>query len=319
MLHIILLILKIIAWILLAVLGLFVLLVCVVLFTPLCYRGEADCKGTLDSLRGRVRFSWFLHLVSGHVTYEDGKLDWKIRIAWKNWLPGIEERPAEMEEEWEDELKIPAKKVPEELPYKKEEKTEKREEKEQRKETPAALLTPEPAKITEKTADDTKPQKNLFSKIRELYEKILNKIKALYQKIKYTIFKICDTIKSLLEKKDKLLEFITDEVHKSALMTTLTELKRLLRFLKPQKLKILAHFGFEDPSITGYVLAIGSMIYPFFGKHIDIRPDFDQEILEGEIFISGNIRALYLIISFWNLVWDKNVRTTFRHIRKFNL
>lgn len=319
MLHIILLVLKIIGWILLAVLGLFVLLVCSVLFTPLRYKGEADCKGTPDSLRGRVRFSWFLHLVSGHVIYEDGKLDWKIRIAWKKLLPGIEEQVTEREKEWEEKPTVPVKKIPEELPSKKYEATEKTEEKEQVKETPAAISTPEPAKIAEKTVDEEEPEKSLFSKIHELYDRILNKIKALYQKIKYTILRICDTIKSLLEKKDRLLEFITDEVHKSAFMTTLTELKRLLRFLKPQKLKISAHFGFEDPSITGYVLAIGSMIYPFLGKHIDIRPDFDREILEGEIFISGNIRTLYLIISLWNLVWDKNVRTTFRHIRKFNL
>lgn len=294
----------------LAVLGLFVLLVCVVLFTPLCYRGEAGCKGALDSLRAKVRFSWFLHLVSGYVAYEDGKLDWKIRIAWKKSLPVIEESPAEREKEPEERPKISSKK---------EVKTGKIEEKEQNEEAPAAASRPESAKITEKAADEKEPEKGLFSKIRELYEKILNKIKALYQKIKYTILKICDTIKSLLEKKDMLLEFITDEVHKSAFMTTLTELKRLLRFLKPQKLKVSAHFGFEDPSITGYVLAIGSMIYPFLGNHIDIRPDFDQEILEGEIFISGNIRALYLLISFWNLIWDKNVRTTFRHIRKLNL
>ena len=91
MLHIILLILKIIGWILLAILGLLVLLICVVFFVPLRYRAEGRCRGTLDSLYGKIRFSWFMHLVSGSAVYDGGKLMWTVRIAWKKLYGGVEE------------------------------------------------------------------------------------------------------------------------------------------------------------------------------------------------------------------------------------
>lgn len=83
MLHILLLILKIIGWILLAILILAVLLICVVLFVPFKYKAKGSCQGDISTLYGHIRFSWLLHLFSGHVEYENGSLKWKFRIAWK--------------------------------------------------------------------------------------------------------------------------------------------------------------------------------------------------------------------------------------------
>ena len=54
--QIVLWILKIIGGILLAVLGLFVLAVCFVLFTPR-YKGEAGCQGKKETLSAQLQFS----------------------------------------------------------------------------------------------------------------------------------------------------------------------------------------------------------------------------------------------------------------------
>lgn len=332
MLHIILLILKIIGWILLAVLGLIVLLICVTLFVPLRYRADAICKGTIDSLYGRIRFSWLLHLVSGHAVYDGGKLDWTVRIAWKKIRA-------------EEEVTLSAE---EDFPYEEEETGKTNTEKVNTEKTETEKTIVSNDKILEKTlpvetdadkgkddirrlempqqkdgkaekAQRKEEQTGPFDKMAGLCQRIYQKLTAFYEKIKYTFDKICDTIKSLLEKKDKLTGFITDEVHKSAFFTLLAEVKRLLRFLKPKKLEAKIHFGFDDPSVTGKVLAAVSMAYPFIGEHADIEPDFEQQVLEGNLLAAGRIRVLYAVIMFWNLVWNKNVRTTFKHIRKFEL
>lgn len=308
MLHIILLILKIIGWILLAILGLFVLLVCVTLFFPLCYSGEGVCKGNLESLYAKFKFSWLFHLISGKVLYRDGKLEWGIRIAWKKlnseedvvWEDSHEVNH-EVDNQDERIKKIEAKKpaeIEEQVPSQKRD---------------------ESVKQVEDVKKEAPERKKFFEKISAWFEWILQRIKTIREKIKYTFDKICDTIKSMLEKKDKLAAFITDEIHKSALAAALKEIHRILKFLKPKKLKADIHFGFEDPSITGYVLALSSMIYPFIGEHTDIQPDFEHKILEGNVIIAGKIRMLYFAISAWNLIWNKHVRTTFKHIRKFKL
>ncbi|MET3739638.1 DUF2953 domain-containing protein [Faecalicatena orotica] len=327
MLHIILLILKIIGWILLAILGLIVLLLCVVFFVPLCYRADGSCKGTFDSLYGKIRFSWLWHLVSGIAVYEEGKLSWTVRIAWKKMSS---EEP--VQESVLDELEVPGENMRQGEPAQEEIKQEPGREKEPDKEKEPGefesdakrlekLMQEEVKQIPFPEPEEKEEEKGpgLFSRIGNLFRGFTEKVKKLYEKLKYTFLKICDTMKTTSDKKDKLILFITDEVHKSALGAVLVEVRRLLRFLKPKKLKADVHFGFEDPYYTGQVLAVLSVIYPFLGDHVDIEPDFEQKVLEGSIMISGKVRVLYMIIMLWNLVWNKNVRTTIKHIRKFEL
>ena len=103
------------------------------------------------------------------------------------------------------------------------------------------------------------------------------------------------------------MEFLTDEIHRSAFMKCLTELRRLFCFLKPSKCEADLEFGFSDPSVTGYVLAGASLIYPFIGECVEITPNFDEKVLKGKAMIE---------IVLWNLLWNKNIRTTISHIRK---
>lgn len=105
MLHIILMILRIVGWILLAVLGLLVLVLLFALFTPLRYKADLGCRGKLSSIKAAVRFHILFHLASGAVFYEDKKLIWNIRVAWIKL--GNSEAPEKAEEESEK-LREPA-------------------------------------------------------------------------------------------------------------------------------------------------------------------------------------------------------------------
>lgn len=307
MLHIILTILKIIGWIILVILGLLVLLICIVFFVPLCYKAEGKGEGPLDTLWGRLKFSWLLHLVSGQAEYKNGKFYWNIRIAWKKLSSEME--PAEETFHGKDfptENTLPVAPPISEPPLHGDEEAPQKdiqyEQEEPKRNAPEPTLESESSKKSESKS-----------------EKRYKKIQEIFQKIKYTFRKICGTIKSLVEKKERLAAFLEDEVHRSAFASAIKELKRLLRLLAPRKWNISVHFGFEDPSITGYVLAFISMIYPYIGEHTDIRPDFEEQVFEGDVSISGKIRVFYMIIVAWNLFWNKNVRSTYKHIRDFKL
>ena len=89
--------------------------------------------------------------------------------------------------------------------------------------------------------------------------------------------------------------------------------------LRPRKFTGAVRFGLEDPYDTGRILAVLSMLYPFYGEHIDIYPDFEYRILEGHLLIKGRIRGIYAVIVLWNLFFDKQVRTTYEHIKTFKL
>ena len=161
----------------------------------------------------------------------------------------------------------------------------------------------------------TKGKEGIGRKAKGLWEKA----KALYQKIKCTFLAFCDRIKLLLEKKERLAEFITDEVHRKAFFKAKDEAFKLLRRLKPKKLAADLHYGFEDPCTTGQVLAGLSMLYPFWGEHVSIIPDFEQKVLEGSLYIKGRIRIIHFVRLMWNLAWCKEVRMTYRHVKEFEL
>ncbi|MDE6938201.1 MAG: DUF2953 domain-containing protein [Lachnospiraceae bacterium] len=138
-------------------------------------------------------------------------------------------------------------------------------------------------------------------------------------RIKCTIQKICGKIGTLSGKKDKILDFLTDEVHRTAFVKVKDEVFWLLLKLRPKKLLGRIRYGFEDPCLTGKLLAGFSIAYPFLGDHLKICPDFERRILKGSFEASGRLRVSYFVKLVWSLVWCREVRMTYRHVRKFEL
>lgn len=306
MVHIILLILKIIGWILLAILGLLVLLLCIVLFIPLRYKLTGKCEGTLESLEGRITFSWLFHLARGVVYYQKGEANWQIWLAWKKLnVPDASKEPAPRPIEKSTQVSVP----PMDVTKAEDHVWEALEDK-----TPSASM---PVPVFEDSQPEAPEHSGRLNRFREAINRFYKRIKEFYFHIKYTLCKIYANIKALLGKKDKVAEFISDEKHKAALGMVWKEGLRLLRFLKPKKCKANLHFGFDDPCLTGQALAGLGILFPFIGNHVTIIPDFENQILEGDVMISGHIRSVYLVIILWNLFWDKNVRKTYKDIRKF--
>ena len=311
MLHIIFLILKILGIVLLVVAAAVIVLLAAVILLPVRYRAAVSCGGKVKSLKCRIRFHWLARLISGEAAYENETLVWKFRIAWKRFDNSEDEMESRVTEE-------------------KTEKREKKAEKEARKKKTDKIRPdekPDPSgtkkKAGQKIPEDNSKSQKEKSEEKEKEEKaeegIAEKAAAFCEKIKYTFHKIYVNIKSLAEKKENVQNFLTDEIHRNAFFTVLTEVKRLLRSLRPKKIEGSVEFGFDDPAHTGYVLAAVSMIYPLIGEYTDIRPDFEHKILKGRLLAEGKIRLLYFLVPAWNLYFNKDVKKTYEHIKSFKL
>lgn len=324
MLHIFLLILKIIGWILLAVLCFIVLLFCIVLFTPLHYRISAECSGEISDLQADAVFSFFLRLIRGTVHYEDGKLSWKVRLAWKQigseTTQKVAERHSDAAENTETTVQrqkeLPGKSADPETQKKLSEKNAKaKDSQESSTERPNASKKADDSKRDFNTETQTKA--SLKRDKAEKKEKPPNK-KNLLDTIRCTFDKIYANIMSLIHKKDILMVFLTDPAHQAAWRKLLQELKKMLRRLLPTRLYADIHYGFEDPSITGYVLAAISILYPAVADSVEIRPDFHQKVIEGDIRVSGKLRLNTFTAMGLGLLADKNIRKTIIDIKNFN-
>ncbi|MGN1377736.1 MAG: DUF2953 domain-containing protein [Dorea sp.] len=327
MLHILLLILKIIGIVIAVVLGILVLLVCIVLFVPVRYRADASCEGRADTIRAAGKVTWLLHLIRADVSYSEKKLNWRIRIAWKV-LKNEQEDSVTIEEEVEEDEEELAKELAEKIEKEmetdqkslEEKKEEPAEEKRLEKDDGCSKSIPQKAEEKSGLSERTE-RKGCASdpKKKTLIQRLRDKIKGIFRKIKCTIQKICDKMKLLSEKKNKITEALTDEVHQKAFRKVKKEAFKLLRRWKPKRVHADIHYGFEDPCMTGQVLAALSVIYPFIGDHLRVQPDFEQKILEGFAEVRGGIRLISAVCLLWNLLWCREVRKTYHDIRNFEL
>lgn len=311
LLHIIFLILKIIGSIFLVVLGLLVLLVLFAFFTPLRYIAEGSCEGDLSSLDVHARFYILFHLAGADIRYKEEKFSWNFRIAWRHFSSEQPEETANSDTK--------QKKNPEKVTIIKQENSPEKE----------TIIKQEAEKYkrlsSDKKDEDGRPgysRKSEHSGNTEIpkdEDTLDDKVEAFLEKIKCTFQNTCAKIELLVKKKDKVLDFLTDEIHRNAFADALAELKKVIRRLKPKRLKADICFGFEDPSVTGNILALYCLAYPFSGEHVNVTPDFQRKILKGNFFIKGHVRAGIFAALGLNLIRSKNVRRTFHHIRNFKL
>lgn len=321
MLHILLLVLKIIGIIIAVILGILVLLILIILLVPVRYQGEAAADGTWKGISAKIKVHWFFHLIAFSAEYKDEAFFWRLRIAWKKMGTDSGDGQESAVEEKTEVRQEPA--VEEQAEYKEKEEvsadeagTEDRLEKEEKTDTKTEenveRLLQKPEKNEEESQIPPADEETPF-----LFEKIAGRLRAFFQKIKYTFQRLCGKIKTLSEKKEKVKEFLTDEVHRRAFQKTKTEFSRLMRRIRPKKLKGTVHYGFEDPYHTGQVLAALGVVYPWLGEAVSVYPDFEKRILQGDLYVKGTVRALYVVLLIWKLVWCKDVRTTYHHIRSF--
>ncbi len=320
MLHILLLILKIIGLIILILLGLLILAAALLIFSPVCYRVRLSAGETLESLEGEAGFHWLFHLLSGEFFFDNGEVRWWFRAGWRRFgnerdaSAGSDSTKVQKTEgadktkekkRREDDRKPPVTEKMEKEPVREEVKTE------NVQNAPPVNVkqnTGKNVKLSDRPKKSSKKDKTLGGRITKWIEKI-----------KYTFQKICDKIKSLDRKRERLQAFITNEIHKKAFSRLVREIRRFFGFLRPVRLEADITFGCKDPAYTGYILAWLSMVYPMIGEYTDIHPDFENRIFRGRIYAEGKFRIIYAVIFAWNMLWDKNVRITFRHIRKFRL
>ncbi len=285
MLHIILIILKIIGITLLAILGIFVVLICLAVFTPFKYQGELSAKGTVASIEGTAKFSWFFHLIRGQFQYKNQNFKWNISVLWKKY-PAVTSKPNAASKKTEIKEKVKKTELEEETEnVKTEEEAEK-----------AAVIEIEESSVPKREKKGKKEKPSII------------------KKIKSTIRSICDRMKMLRDKKEELELFVNDEIHRAAFGKLKAEIFRFIGKLKPKRFYMRFHFGFEDPSLTGKVLGLLCMLYPIFEDNINIEPDFQNAILEGELFIKGKLRCSHPLGMGIRLLLDGNVRKTFMEL-----
>ena len=312
MLHILLCILKWIGIILLSILALVLLVLLAVLFVPLRYKVKGNYEEKPDAA---VTVSWLLHLIHVKVRYTDA-LFWQVRIFGIPFLDSRREKKQkapEASEEPEANEALEVNDVSETVP---DGATEVGCEETAPSAEETAITVDEAETADEAETTDEPERKGIFSKLAEFLRALFRTIGQVFRKIRYTIHNICDKIRNVRENIAYFHSVLTSEEGHASLALVKRELGNLFKHITPRKFKVDLHFGFDDPSTTGQVMGIAGMLYPLWNYDITLRPDFEQKVMAGKVYIRGRIRVFTLIRIAWRVYFNKNLKKVLAMLKK---
>lgn len=150
--------------------------------------------------------------------------------------------------------------------------------------------------------------KKFFKKLFELFIKVKSGIVSFVRKTKSRIKKLIETVLNIRHKYNLILDFIKNETNKEGFRFTYDSIKKLLKHIKPTKLKARLRFGTGDPCSTGQILGIFGILYGFYGNALNITPDFENKVLEGSLYARGRIRLWTVLIIVIRFLLDKRFK-----------
>ena len=323
MIHILFMILKALGILLLVLLFLVLLIVCTVLFLPFCYRAQVlkEEEG-FACVKASGRVSWLFGAVALTASYEEQKPEAQILLfgasleTWKRRLKKIRRGEASVPrtEENETENALEAEKTAEQKAPDQKEKQQK-----------VTAQKEQPEQEQEPDAPKKSILERFFGGIEYLPEKLLNLASRLLQ----TAFRLLELPFRLLEKLEQKIQagrrlkrkwesvkkFFRSKMFREALLHAKKEVLYFLKKAAPKKVTGTVRFGFNDPALTGETLGILGMIYGKLPKDLSIQPDFEQEILQGDVRMKGSFQAVTAAGIALRLFRDQNLRKTIRHFK----
>lgn len=165
-------------------------------------------------------------------------------------------------------------------------------------------------KISEKQPDITSAKKNpgIIACLKKRIHSLTDKIKSIIKKTKRKIRAVIRSKDKLKKKIDDIKMIINDEANKEMVRLLYSQLKALFKEIMPVKYKINIHYGCDDPYRTGQLLMYISVFYGLSGLNMNITPDFNEKILEGDIYIKGRVRICKLLMIVFRVYRNKRFR-----------
>ena len=91
-------------------------------------------------------------------------------------------------------------------------------------------------------------------------------------------------------------EFAEDEATREFLKLLWSQIVYFWKHIRPHRIRGWVHFGTGDPCHTGMLLGAISSLYGMLPPQLTIRPDFEEKILETELYVAGRLRLVTVVI-----------------------
>ena len=317
MLHILWIILKIILMIIGILLAIVLAVLLLVLFCPVRYEVSADKKleKSIFDAHAEATVSWLFRLIQFRLKYDGKKQDATLWVCGFTPLEkktkSTEKKPAQStaeEKESAEASKIQdqtdenkaaeagtaAETEPEEITA-----SEKEDEPLNENQTPVTVKeAPVPAAVSEAEPAVEEESDHSYA------DALARRIRAFGDRRRAFIKKVSD----LWHKIGWSYDFLTDERTGYAIACVLGEIKKIIIHILPKKVSGRAMFGFEDPSITGRILAFAGMTLPYHKNCVELDPRFEEkDQLEADVTMQGRLYGIRLFVSAARVLLNRDI------------
>ena len=307
MLHGLLLILKIAGIILAVLLGIVLAAAAAVLFVPVRYAADAQYdKNSEKKPVLHVRVTWLLHLFRFFMEFDE---DFKMRAQFfffslydseKTIEPETKEQKGKKSKKKQKTLKRTVFDEQSQKSGVQAQEVRKRIEQEPLQETESGIEVSQTAEENPRVSRKKLSLAEKFKCFVERIKQVCRQIKAFFIRIAQTIRGIFDKSVSLKdavqEKITHLSEMLHDEENRELVHFLWEQLKRLLQKIRPKKYRLRIRYGFEDSETTGWLAVRLAVLYGLLGLDIELIPDFEESVFEGECMIKGKIRLAGILM-----------------------
>ena len=113
-------------------------------------------------------------------------------------------------------------------------------------------------------------------------------------------------------------ELLTREETKSLITELFSRVGKLLVHLCPRRIEGHIVWGASSPDVTGYVFAGYSMLRIHFPRRviIELLPDFEREILEGNVRLKGRVSVFTILYHILKIILDRRTRKLLKEIKR---
>ena len=156
--------------------------------------------------------------------------------------------------------------------------------------------------------NDTKPSSPIALKSLNSLSSKKKNIKSWKMKILILKLKVQKILKDTEDRKQKFTYYYSLWKKEETQITFKRAKRRFLKILRsisPLKWEISGEFGFRDPSITGELMGVLGMIYPYTRKNIRLIPNFEEEIIDCQGYCKGKIRIITVLYQTLALILNK--------------
>lgn len=314
-------VLKWIGIVLLCLIGLVILLFLLFMFFPFVYRIKAE---KFDEFKASVSLSFFFRFLYLVLSYHDKKPLFKAYILgipvyktdFQFLLDAIKEYSASQTTKAED---MTEESTAEQSTSVVEDTIADSTEESAESDEPADKTDAEIDEEIKAIMEEEEPKRGLVEEIRIIFEKIKQFISNLKNKC-YNIYDSFLQKKKQLEKILRNIKYYYKVVNHPAVKAVweliLKQIKKIWRNVRPRKIRIWTRYGASDPAQTGKVYGYYCMIYPFYGKSIQMEPDLENEVFLLKVFIRGRFQVYRFMLSGLTIVLNRNCRKIVRLLRR---